>query len=301
MTIELQNPQHITTLRDCAMQGGVQVRMWLGEVGDESLSDEITQAKRAERGAAKVVKNLLVGCPEHDAIKRARSHAYNWFKQKSFPYAGSLGLIPNFRITSVLSEFDNTIKPDFISAVDKFMVAYADLKSNHAFTMQGKMYNANDYPDPEVVRSRFDINLFIQPIPESDFANRMYVEVADQLSQHYAAQAEQFVRETGERQLAQLSKVMQSLSHCCDIDVREEAGQTKVTRRRLHESTLEKAIEYCDTFKHFNPSGDTRLEGIREGLERALRGVSIDTLRQSDTMRATVKTEVDDLMKKFGL
>ena len=302
MSVQLENPQHITTLRDCAMQGSVQVRIWLGEVGDEGLSDEVTQAKRAERGAAKVVKNLLVGCPEHDAIKRARSHAYNWFKQKSFPYAGSLGLIPNMRIVAVLSEFENTIKPDFDNLVDKFMLAYADIKSNYAFSMQGKMYNANDYPEPEVVRSKFDINLFVQPIPESDFANRMYTEVADQLSQHYATQAERFIRETGEQQLGQLTKVMQSLSHCCEIDVRQgDNGETKVTRRRLHESTLEKAIEYCDTFRHFNPSGSDKLEGIRSELARVLSGVNINTLRESDSLRATVKSEVDDIMKKFGI
>lgn len=302
MGIELANPQHITTLRDCAMQGNLEIRIWLGTVQDDELSDEVTESKQAERGSAKVVKNLLAGCPEHNEVKRARSRYYNWFKQMTYPYIGSYGLLSNWRVPTIMSEFENSVHPEFWRTVDKFCAAYADLRSNYAFRMQGKMYNPNDYPDVDTVRSKFDINLFVQPIPESDFANRVSQDVANQLNTHYARQAERFVRETGELQLSQLTKVMQSLSHCCELDIREgENGETKVTRRRLHESTLQKALEYCDSFKHFNPSGSDKLEGIRSDLARVLSGINIDTLRQSDALRSTVKSEVDDIMKKFGI
>lgn len=302
MSVELQTPQHVTTLRDCAMQGHLQIRIWLGEIGDEGLSDEITESKQAERGSARVLKNLLAGCVEHAEVKRNRSKFYNWFKEKTFGYSGSYRLLPNLRIPEILNDFDNEVKPTFISSVDKFCLAYADIRSNRAFNMQGKMYNPNDYPEVDAVRSRFDIDLFIQPIPESDFANRISHDVAAQLSQHYSDQAERFIRETGEQQLAQLTKVMQSLSHCCELEIKQDSkGETKVTRRRLHESTLQRAIEYCDSFKDFNPSGSTKLEGIRSDLARVLTGVNIDTLRESDSLRATVKSEVDDIMKKFGI
>lgn len=302
MAIELATPQHITTLRDCAMQGNLEVRIWLGTMQDDQLSDEITEAKEAERGSAKVTKNLLAGCLSHGAVKRFRSHAYNWFKQKSYRYVGTSGLIGNYDIPNVLQEYEDTLRPEFWNLVDKFCLDYADIKANYAFKMQGKMYNANDYPDVEWVRSRFDINLYLQPIAASDFGQHISAQVAEQLNDHYAKQAERFIRETGDKQMSQLVKVMQSLSHCCDVEVREgKNGETKVTRRRLHESTLEKAIEYCDSFRHFNPSGSEKLEGIRRDLERALGGVNIKALRDSDSIRASVKSEVDEIMKKFGV
>jgi hypothetical protein len=43
------------------------------------------------------------------------------------------------------------------------------------------------------------------------------------------------------------------------------------------------------------------LEGIRADLEVALKGINIKALRDSDALRATVKSEVDDIMKKFGI
>lgn len=302
MTVELSTPTHITTLRDCAMQCNLEVRMWVGTVQDEQLSDEVTESKQAERGSAKVIKNLLAACPEHGAVKRYRSYAYNWFKQRSYPYIGSTGLVSNYEIPKIMTEFEDEIQPGYMATVEPFLLAYADLKSNYAFKMQGQMYNAADYPDVDDVRHKFSINLYMQPIPSSDFSQRISADVAEQLSGHYSRQAERFIRETGERQLAQLAKVMQSISHCCEVDIKETAsGDTKVTRRRLHESTLERAIEYCDSFKHFNPSGDARLEGIRADLERVLRNVDIKTLRDSDSLRATVKSDVDDIMKRFGI
>lgn len=302
MTVELSTPTHITTLRDCAMQCNLEVRMWVGTVQDDQLSDEVTEAKQADRGSAKVIKNLLASCAEHGAVKRYRSYAYNWFKQRSYPYVGSTGLVSNYEIPKIMTEFEDEIRPGYMNTVEPFLLAYADLRSNYAFKMQGKMYNAGDYPDVEDVRGKFSINLYMQPIPNSDFSQRISADVVEQLSSHYSRQAERFVRETGERQLAQLAKVMQSISHCCEVDVKETAsGDVKVSRRRLHESTLQRAIEYCDSFKHFNPSGDTRLEGIRADLERVLNGVDIKTLRDSDSLRATVKSDVDDIMKKFGI
>ena len=301
MDIRLLTPQHITTLRDCAVQGNLEVRVYLGQKQDEALSEEVTTSKGAASGSAKVQKNLLAGCREHDAVLKYRSRAYNWFKAKSWPYVGSSGLIPTYDIPNVMNEFETVIKPEFVQLVDAFCLAYNDIKANYAFTMQGKMYDPNDYPDVAFVRSRFDINLFVQSIPEADFGQKISTEVAAQLSDHYTQQALRFISETADKQLAQLVKVMRSISHTCDVDIREENGETKVTRRRLHESTLEKAIEYCDLFKHFNPSKNAVLEDIREELARALSGVNIKALRDSDSLRATVKSDVDDIMKKFGI
>ena len=64
---------------------------------------------------------------------------------------------------------------------------------------------------------------------------------------------------------------------------------------------MEKAIEYCDLFKHFNPANSSKIEGVRTELAQVLNGVNIKALRDSDALRATVKSDVDDIMKKFGL
>jgi len=56
----------------------------------------------------------------------------------------------------------------------------------------------------------------------------------------------------------------------------------------------------CETFKEFNVTQDSRLEEARAELEQVVAGLSIETLRNSDTKRVVVKESVDDILKKFG-
>jgi hypothetical protein len=46
---------------------------------------------------------------------------------------------------------------------------------------------------------------------------------------------------------------------------------------------------------------DPALEQARQDLERAISGVTIEQLRNSDTTREVVKESVDDILKKFGI
>ena len=48
-------------------------------------------------------------------------------------------------------------------------------------------------------------------------------------------------------------------------------------------------------------TNDPRIEEARAALERVLQDVSVDVLRESDGMRAVVKSGVDDILAKFGV
>jgi hypothetical protein len=103
------------------------------------------------------------------------------------------------------------------------------------------------------------------------------------------------------RQKEQLVEVMKSLSHCCETETVVENGEIKIKRRKLYDTTLQRAIELCNTFAEFNVSQDPALEEARVSLLRALEGVTIDQLRDSDTKRVVVKESVDDILSKFGI
>ena len=81
----------------------------------------------------------------------------------------------------------------------------------------------------------------------------------------------------------------------------DENGVTTMSRRKLHEVTLKDAVDYCDLFRQFNPTGDTRLESIRAELEQVLLTKNFEELRKSDAVRAQTKSEVDNILSKFGL
>jgi hypothetical protein len=124
--------------------------------------------------------------------------------------------------------------------------------------------------------------------------------LATDLARHYEQQAKDLVQDIYQKQVEQMVDVMKSLSHCCDTETVIEDGQMKVKKRKLYDSTLQRAQEMCETFKEFNVTQDTRLEEARAELERVVSGLSIEILRNNDTKRVVVKEGVDDILKKFG-
>jgi hypothetical protein len=76
-----------------------------------------------------------------------------------------------------------------------------------------------------------------------------------------------------------------------------EGGETK--RKQFHKTLLENAVELCGLLTKFNVTNDPKLEEARQDLERALSGMTVDTLKESDEARASMKSKVDDILKKF--
>jgi hypothetical protein len=121
------------------------------------------------------------------------------------------------------------------------------------------------------------------------------------MSLHYEKQAKRMVEDILSKQSEQLVDVMESISYCCETETTvDENGEVKVRKRRLYDSTLERARELCETFRDFNLVADPKLEQARAALAKALDGLTIDELRNSDTKRVVVKESIDDILKTFG-
>jgi hypothetical protein len=122
----------------------------------------------------------------------------------------------------------------------------------------------------------------------ADLQRNFQKQVNDKVQEAHAALVEKFV------------DVMQSLSHCCDVEeVTGKDGEIKIRRRKIYDSTVEKAMDLCETLEAFNPMGDERLDKAREELFDTLRTVDATTLRESDSARSRVKADVDSILSKF--
>ena len=107
-------------------------------------------------------------------------------------------------------------------------------------------------------------------------------------------------------QVERLTEVMESISHCCGVDEIKDSqsGETKTKRRKIYESTLDKAKDLCNTFKAFKPVNNevsNKLAIAVAGLESSLSGVDSDLIRENDMVRDRVKNDVDDILSKFKL
>jgi len=296
----LEKPSHLISLASSAVLVSLDVNVWSATKQDRSISNEITMSKNADRHAGRYVKNLLADHAKHKALVNYRQTIYNWVKRRTYRWNMSQDLLPSIDLPKFKQEFQEH-EVSFYKHLDDFCDQYDSIVSDMAFK-QGDMFDRTDYPTKDEVRSKFGIKLFVSEVPMSDFRCGIAQDIADDLFASYTKQAEEIISSVEREQADRFIEVMQSISHCCGVDEIEAKsnGEIKTKKRKIYETTIEKAKEMCETFKGFNLTNSIELEQARLSLEKALHGVTAEDIRDSDAIRHAVKEDIDSILGKFG-
>lgn len=296
----LNKPKHIVSLASSCVIVSVESHVWNATVQDRQISDEVTAAKKASSESGRFVKNLLAKNPEHKAVLNYRQTIYNWMQRVTYDWAGSQRLLPVTNLARFHKEYrEHEVK--FNQLVQDFLDKYPAIVSNMAF-VQGDMFDRNEYPDVAQLSRKFSLDLIQSEVPTGDFRCAIAQDLMDDMATHYERQAKRLVENILSKQSEQLIDIMKSISYCCETEtVIDDNGDVKVRRRKLYDSTLDRARELCETFRDFNLTADPKLEEARNKLSAVLSDLSTEQLRNSDTKRILVKDEIDDILSKFGV
>jgi len=296
----LQKPKHITSLATSSVLLSVDINVWTATKQDRVVSDEIVVAKKADKDSGRFVKNLLANNVDHRRVINYRQSVYNWLQRRTYDWSAAQRCLPSIMLPTFMKEYRDH-EANFYGLVDTFVRKYPSIVTDMAF-VQGDLFERSEYPTPEHVRSKFSMRLFTSEVPLGDYRCTIAQELADDLFNNYNRQAEQIINDILSKQQHKLVNIMTSLSHCCDVDnVIDMEGQTKTKKRKIYDTTVQKALEMCEEFRSFNLANDAQLEDARRELERVLQGVNADMLRESDTKRQEVKTGVDSILSKFRM
>lgn len=304
MNMELQKPKHIISLATSGVLVSVDVNVWSATKQDRGISNEIAGAKNAHQNAGKYTKNLLADHPDHKALVNYRQTIYNWVKRRTYRWNNSQDYLPSVDMPRFKQEYHQH-ELRFDELLKKFLADYDGIVSDMAFKAAGlgDMFDRADYPDRASLASKFGLRLFVSEVPMNDFRCQIAQDIADDLFQTYKQQAEEIVSHVVMEQQSRFIEVMKSISHCCgveEIGVDSNTGETKVKKRKIYDTTIQKAKEMCESFKQFNLTDDVELEQARAALEKALSGIDAETIRESDAVRSAVKGDVDNILSKFG-
>ena len=301
MNFELQKPEHLISLASSGMLVSLDINVWSATKQDRAISNEVTTSKNADQSAGKYVKNLLANHPKHKAIVNYRQTIYNWQKRSTYRWNDAQDYLPSINLERFKREF-HSHEQAFNGLVAAFIEEYDSIVSDMAFK-QGDMFDRTDYPPKEKLASKFGLRLFVSEVPMSDFRCAIAQDIADDLFTTYKQQAEEIVSHIIVEQKTRFIEVMKSISHCCgydDMGVDDNTGETKQRKRKIYDSTIQKALDMCNSFREFNLTADGALEEARASLEKALSGIDAETIRESDAVRNAVKEDVDSILSKFG-
>ena len=298
MNMELTKPEHLISLASSAVLVSVDISVWSATKQDRGISDEVTTAKNADKSAGRYVKNLLANHPKHKAVVNYRQTVYNWLQRRTYRWNQSQNLLPSVDVPKFKQEYHEH-QIAFHALVDSLTSDYDSIVSDMAFK-QGTMFNRDDYPTKEQVHSKFSLNLYVSEVPMNDFRCGIANDIADDLFNTYKKQAHGIIESIAQEQSERMVEVMESISHCCGVDESEVNGEVRTKRRKIYDTTIQKALEMCESFKRFNLKNDSDLELARASLEKVLRGVKAEDIRDSDAVRHHVKEGIDDILSKFG-
>lgn len=294
----LTKPEHLISLASSAVLVSVDISVWSATKQDRGISDEVTSAKNADKSAGRYVKNLLANHPKHKAVVNYRQTIYNWLQRRTYRWNQSQNLLPSVDVPKFKQEYHEH-ELAFHSLVDDLINQYDDIVSDMAFK-QGDMFDRSDYPHKDQVKAKFSLQLYVAEVPMNDFRCGIAQDIADDLFTTLNKQAGTIIESVHLEQSQRMIEVMESISHCCGHDETEVNGEVRTKKRKIYDTTIQKALEMCETFKRFNLKNSPELEQARASLEKILNGVKAEDLRDSDAVRHHVKEGIDDILSKFG-
>ena len=79
----------------------------------------------------------------------------------------------------------------------------------------------------------------------------------------------------------------------------ERMDYTDENKKKFWDSTITNASELCSLLTSLNVTDDPKLEAMRQRLEKALSGVDASDIRESEAIRTSVKSKVDEILSMF--
>lgn len=279
-------------IANTSMLVNISISVWTGRKLDKQVSEEVDTAKATKTRAGNYHKNLFAGVDELAAVARVAGKIRNWHAEQTLPWSdGGDRLLPMQNYMEYKKSL-NALEQEFNDAVRAFCDRYSTLISAQAFTM-GALFDRSEYPDVGDIANKFALRYTFSPIPEvGDWRVDANASDKQELEDQYKKAYDDRLGATTKDLWDRLHGV---LAHMADRLADASDGERKIFR----DSLLETPVKLCGLLTRLNITNDPKLEAARKSLESAVCGIDVKDLRESQGARLEVKTQVEDILKRF--
>jgi hypothetical protein len=272
------------------------ISVWTANKLDKGATESVLVNSNATvADAAQVRKNLMAGTSVRKKISDYAAGCRMWHNVRTLPWSDKgARLLP----TSLFMDYKqeaNLRRDTFNQMVDDFITNYPALVQT-ASNFMGNLFNPDDYPSAEEVRSKFGFRLVFSPVPESgDFRLDIPQQELDEVRKGYDDAFDTRVADAMRQPWEQLHRMLTGMSG----KLAEPEGDAEI-KRRWHDTFVTNAQELCTMLTHLNITGDPQLETARRQLEAAMLTTDIDVLKESEDSRADLKGRLDAILEGYS-
>lgn len=272
------------SLYDGAMLASLLLCGWSGRVLDRKVTTDVLQSNEAGARAARVYKTLLPG----DALKAIETHdtlTRDVHYKNTLPWIrGGADILP----AANYMRYTDLMRQRFAERqrlIDRLMETY-ETEKVEAKRVLGKMFNEQDYPAPEVLRSKFRQDLQFFPIPKAeDFRTGLIEEHSKHLVAELTKAAEAAVGTLAKR-LAQMAG---------ELATRFASGDA-----RFKDAFVRNCLEQIAVMENLNFDQNPVVAQALAELKQALSTHTTDTLRSSKAARTDVAAKAAQVASAMG-
>ena len=283
---------HAPSIASSALLAELSIGIWEGRKKDKKATNDVTARNNANKNAARVTKDLLVDCEELKAVKTYRETIRTFHRNATLPWS-NMGhrLLTNNYFLDYKRHMDEMME-NFRQLVEEFLDAYSwEVADTQA--KLGTLYNPDDYPSVETVRSKFKIRVNYMPVPErGDFRLDINTEAKAVLEESYSKFYEEQLTSAMSDVWQRVLEPLQHMSKMLDYGEGERATG-------FHSTLVDHVVTVVDVLKACNVNNDPKMERVRIDLTNALKGVTTDGLRRDPYLRKSTKRNVDEIIKNL--
>jgi len=291
------------SLNSHAVLSYLHIRFWRASKQDKDAAADYAHGVNANPKKMRLTKHLLDSNEHLIKIKEIAQKSREIHERLSKEWMGrGARIMPATVIFEAQAEFPR-LQAEFYEARDKFFSGYetavdeAELEAMHSNDGLGTVFNRNDYPTLQKLHSKFEYTW--QPIPLSDGCpNDWRLAVADEAKEYMSEQYKSFYEERIARLMSNVyTDAFEKLTEISSkLDYRQGDKATG-----FHKTLVDRALELVHMLKHFNLVHSADIESARVGLENALRGVTIEALRDSERLRNEVISAMKRVMQALPM
>ncbi len=281
----------VSSISSASMLVELSISVWSARKLDKQTSDEVVVAKHADKGVARVTKSLLGNSDDLSAIQKFAANVRNTHYNSTLPWS-DMGprLLPTVKFFDYQKNITG-LQNEFERMVEKFLTTY-DLEVAQVQAKLGDLFNENDYPSVDSLRSKFSFKVSYVPLPEAgdwrlDIEREAQVALREQYEQHYKAQLEGAMNDIWRRLFDTLTVLSRQLSD------KTEDGKTP----KLYQSVFDRALEVLDLMETCNITGDVTMQLMQRKLAQAFRGITVEAVKDDAHLRRDTKQVIDEAIK----